>query len=208
MAKAVVDLFEVVDVEQQERYRRLASACDRPIELLAQHQAVGKVGQAVVERVVLERRLCETLPAAKLRLLDGVLDRRSQPAEPVFQHIIHRTLTHGGHGQVVAHRARHDHKGDLQARFLHQLEATQGIELGLVIVGQDQVQLGVEVGLEAGFVIDPAPGRVEAGAAELPERELGVLGSVFQDQQAQRSSGHGTQIQRVAEQLVLPRPVL
>src|SRR5438874_11221929 len=85
VTKAVVDLFEVVDVEQQERYRRLASACDRPIELLAQHQAVGEVGQAVVQRVVLERRLCETLPATKLRLFDGVLDRRSQPAEPVFQ---------------------------------------------------------------------------------------------------------------------------
>ena len=41
VTKAVVDLFEVVDVEQQEGYRGSVSTGDRPIELLAQHQAVG-----------------------------------------------------------------------------------------------------------------------------------------------------------------------
>ena len=41
VTKAVVDLFEVVDIEQQEGYHRPVSTGNRPIELLAEHQAVG-----------------------------------------------------------------------------------------------------------------------------------------------------------------------
>ena len=140
--------------------------------------------------MVLERCLCQPLSAAELRLLDGVLDRRPQPAEPVLKHVVHRALTHRRHRQVVADRARHDHEGDLQAGILHQLQGSQGVELGLVIVGQDQVQLGIEIGFEAGLVIDPPPGRVKTSPTELPEGQFGVLGAVLQDQQTQRSSGH------------------
>ena len=74
--------------------------------------------------MVLERRLRQALPTAQLRLLDRVLDRRPQTAEPVLEHVVHRALTHGGHRQVVTDRARHDHEGNLQAGILHQLQGS------------------------------------------------------------------------------------
>src|SRR5207248_7682032 len=85
----------------------------------------------------------------------------------------------------------------------HDFQRPDGIELWLVIVGQDQVQLGVEVGLVARLVVHPAPIELIAGPAELVKGQVGVLRPVFEDQSAKWSSSHGdAAMQRLTEQLV------
>src|ERR1700738_3586772 len=115
------------------------------------------------------------------------------PVQRILEDIVHRAQPHGRDRQVLADGTRDDDKGDIQAHLLHDLQRPDGIELRLVIVGQDQVELGVEVGLEARLIVHPAPVEVIAGPTELVKRQVGVLRPVFQDQNAQRSSSHWVQ---------------
>lgn len=201
MPKAVVDFFEIVDVEQKQDSPRVAR--DDFLRLFPQHEPIREVGQAVVERVVLERRLRECLASAQLRLLDRVLDRRSQPSQPVLQHVVHRPLPHGRDRHILTDGTRDDDEGDVEARLLHDFQGPHRVELRLVIVRQDEVELGVEVSLETGLVVHPAPGEFEAGPAQLVEDEFRVLRPVLQHQHAQRSSGHGSsQCNERTQQLV------
>ncbi len=190
VSEAVVDFFEVVDVEQKQHDAGIGG--NRFLDLFPQHQAVREVGQAVMERVVLQRSLCQELAPAQLPLLDRILDGGAQPCQPVLEDIVHGPQTHGRNRQVFTDGTRDDDKGDVQAHLLHDFQRPDGIELWLVIVGEDQVEFGVEVGLEAGLVVDAAPVELVAGPAELVKGKLGVLRPVFQDQYAQRSSGHGS----------------
>ena len=156
-----------------------------------------------MQRLVLERRLGKALPAAEVRLPNGVLDRGSQPADPVLEDVVRGALADGGHREVIADGPRDDDEGNIEPGLFHQLQGADRVELRLVVVGQDQVQLRVEIRLERRLVVGPAPGGIESGAAELVERQLGVLRPVLKDQHAQGSPGHGCQFKRSTEQLVV-----
>ena len=58
-----------------------------------------------------------------------------------------------------------------------------------MIVGQDDVEGGVELGEEVSLGLHPFPDRLEAGAAELVEDQSGVILAIFEQQDAERS-GH------------------
>ena len=57
VAEGVVDLFEAVQIDHQQRHRRVLGATrgDRLLNPQVQHGSIGQVGQQVVERLVLER---------------------------------------------------------------------------------------------------------------------------------------------------------
>ena len=189
VAEGVVDLLEVVQVEQEQRGGGPLGQC--LLDLLVQHQAVGEIGQAIVQRLVLERLLAFPLPPSQLRLLEGVLHGGSESPHPVLEDIVNDPEADGGDREVLADRTRDDDERDLQAGLLHQLQGPQRIEVGLMVVGDDQVELGVEIGLEARLVVDPPPAGIEAGATELVQGQVGVLRPILQDQQAYWASAHG-----------------
>ena len=68
--------------------------------------------------------------------------------------------------------------------LLHELERPERVELRLVVVRDDEVELGVEVGSETLFVLNSTPGGIEASAPELAKCQVCVLRPVLEDQQA------------------------
>src|SRR5256885_14319503 len=55
VAEGVIDLSEIVEVEHQNS--QAGSLGKSLLDLLTEHQSVGKVGQAIVQRLVLQRPL-------------------------------------------------------------------------------------------------------------------------------------------------------
>ena len=72
------------------------------------------------------------------------------------------------------------------------LQRPPGIESGKVIVGQDQIEIVTEGGDEVGFGVHPPPARLEACRPELADDQLGVVGEVLEDQQAERAGSHAS----------------
>ena len=144
VAEGVVDLLEVVQVEQEQRGGGPLGQC--LLGLLVEHQAVREIGQAIVQRLVLERLLAFPLPPSQLRLLEGVLHGGSESPHPVLEDIVNDPEADGRDREVLADGARHDDEGDLQAAFLEDGQSLHGIELRQVEVAENQFDVRTQLG--------------------------------------------------------------
>src|SRR5260370_31178286 len=120
MAKGIVELLEMVEIEKQER--DAWSAGDGCLESLLQLQPIRQIGQAIVERLVLQRTLRLTLLAPELGLLERILDCGPKPRHAALQHVIHRSQAHRRDGAVLADGARDNDDREVQTSLLHQFE--------------------------------------------------------------------------------------
>ena len=89
--------------------------------------------------------------------LQGMADRRPQPANPVFQQIIRRALLHGYHRRFLANGARYDDERDFQSALLQQGQCAQPAKLRHRIIRENQVQAGTQVGEIVRFRFHPKP---------------------------------------------------
>ena len=87
------------------------------------------------------------------------------------------------------------------------LQRPPGVEPGQVVVGQDQLEILSQGVDEVGFGVHPPPGRIEARRLDLADDELGIIGDVLEDQQAERGYGHASTSVRPAESQEIARTV-
>jgi len=118
------------------------------------------------------------------RLITSSSYRGPQPRQAVLEQVVAGPLSHGGHGDVFTHGPRHDQERDVLPSLSQAIEGGQGVELGQLVVREDQVGGRVEAGEKVRLGFDPLPLRFQAGPAQLVEHQLGIGLAVFDDQNA------------------------
>ena len=153
---------------------RIAEAVDQVRGVLGQPpEALFAGAQGGLSRLAL---------VALLLLLQGVGHRLPQARQAVLEQVIGRALLHDLHRHFLADAAGNHNEGDIQLALLEQVQGGQGVELRQGIIGDDQVQPGVQGPQVSRGGYPPAASRAVAGALELVHDQLGIRWTVFQDQ--------------------------
>ena len=111
----------------------------------------------------------------------------SQPGEPIFEEIVGGPLLQTLDSRLVSQgTGDHDHRY-IQAPIGHQAQGSQRVELGHMVVKQDEVQLRVKLGNKVDLGLDPFAQWSEAGTAKLVEDQSSVVVTIFEQKNVERS---------------------
>ena len=114
--------------------------------------------------------------------------RRPQPRQPVLEQVIGGTLPEAFDRRLIAEGTRDHDEGDVQPALLQAVQGLQGVELGEMIIGEDDAEGRFEVGEVVGLGFHSTPVGLEAGAAEFVHDQQCVGEPVFEDEDAKRLS--------------------
>jgi hypothetical protein len=110
----------------------------------------------------------------------GPLDGRNQSGPAVLQDVIHRALTQGLDGPLLAYGSRDEDERRVGPALQRDLQCQRPIEAGQGVVGQDQVGGEVLEGvLIVGFGFDASRIDAQTIAPHLAQQELGVLRAIL-----------------------------
>jgi hypothetical protein len=149
------------------------------------------IADRVVERaaeplLALPQRLLGRPPApAKAFGLERLLDGPAETSQPILEQVVGGPELDALGRALVPDRARDADQRDVEPARLQELERPRGLELGQVVVGDDQLRLGRERRPVLALAVDPLPGGLDARSAQLAEDQLGVLRPVLDEEQAE-----------------------
>ena len=118
--------------------------------------------------------------------------RLPEPGQPVLEQVVGGAPLEALHRRLVPQGAGDDDDGDVQVPLLHQPQGLQGVELGEVVIGQDQVGGGVEEDEESGSVCTRSSNGSKPARRSSWRIKPGVVRAVFEQEHTERSRGdHG-----------------
>ena len=121
--------------------------------------------------------------APHLRLSQLAPNRRNQPAESMFQHVVVSASLHGLYGGFFADGGRDDQEGQVGGALLGERQSLGHGEVGHGKIGKHQIpRTFVQCAQHAFGVIHTAEMGVEAAAFELHDDQIGVLFGILHDQ--------------------------
>ena len=116
-----------------------------------------------------------------------LLHRGGQPRQPVFQQVIVCSRFHGIDGSTLSDLAGYDDEGQVQARFLQQLQRRQTAELRHDVVRQNNVPcLSVECSLQGLGGLYPFVRGVIPSPSQLAQHQPRVVFRILDDQNPKR----------------------
>ncbi len=119
-------------------------------------------------------------------LLQGDLHSRSQPRQPILEHVVACPELHALRRGFVAELAGHHDERNGPARLPKHAERPYCVELRQRVIGKDDVGLRLQSPGERVGGVAPLPLDIEAGALEFGDHELGVGGPVLNHHQPER----------------------
>ena len=170
--------------------------------------ATGALSNTVASSLWLcDQRVLDLLPLVRqAAMLDRLLDRGTQPPEPVLEQVVGGALPHALGGGLLAHRAADDDHRDRQGHPVHVRNRPERVEARKGKVRKHDVELLVEGGDEVVLAVDVRPLGIEALAAQLGHHQLGIGRPVLEDQGTQRLR-HRASIRSTHRRLVEQQPV-
>ena len=122
MSERVVDVFEAVEIENQQRQRtHLALGLEQPlVQSIVKQGSVREVGQLVVKGEIRHSFAFAKPLSALRRLTQTMLDGWSEACKVALGQVILCTDAHRVHGGVFAVRARDENERQVPAVLAHQ----------------------------------------------------------------------------------------
>ena len=186
MPHRVVDLLEAVQIEDQQRARRLGAVGDaqRLGETIVQQQPVRQIGQRIVIGQVRDPLLDPAPLAPRGRFGDLALDRRGEPLDLAFEDVVARADPHRRDGGVFAAGTGHHDARQLGVALADHLERRGSREPGHRVTGDDDVPgLAIERPGQRRGIFDASGMDIVAAALKRAHHERLVLARVFDQQQ-------------------------
>ena len=117
---------------------------------------------------------------------DFAFDGRPQPGKVLLEYVVACATAHHGDGGILTDRPGDDDKWDVEASLFQYVKRAWGTELGQVVVGDDQVKTRIQLGRKAGLGVHPFPDRGQTRVTQVLRDELGIVGLILDDQDAER----------------------
>ena len=115
----------------------------------------------------------------------GLLDRGAEADQAVLEEVVAGPQPQALQGDRLAHGAGDDDDGEVPAPRAHGLEGLAGGEGRQGVIGEDEVEGGLEVGEVVRLGLHPLPRGGVPGRAQVLNHHRGVRGTVLQDEDAE-----------------------
>ena len=199
MAQRIVDLLEAVEIQQQQRQRRVGArgGAQRLRETILQQQPIGQIGQRVVMGEIRQPALEAPALAPRARVEQLAFDRRGQGIQPVPQNVVARTDPHAGHRRFFSPGLRDEDERQVGVALTHEIEDRAGWKRRQGEIGnRDIPRLPIQRVGERGRIVDPLVHDVVAAVVERAHHER-LVGRRVVNQQEPEQWCHNTQNENV-----------
>ena len=141
MSERVVDLLEPVEIQQQQRERRVRRLATRNAcaSRSCSSSRFGQIGQRVVIGEIRQAPLETTPLAPRAGLVQLAFDRGGKALEPRLENVVARADAHRGDRGLFAARVRHEDERQVGVAFTQRIGNRAGRKTRHRVVGDDDV---------------------------------------------------------------------